>query len=127
MPKHVHDRLHSRTAFGEFAVAPDAPLSDLATFYEMQVPPKLVGLTVAEAFSARYGNRLHTGSRLTLANYAELVARVVEDGQVLEAVHYTALNLVVFDHDTYDVDGNLDAAIRQAIAATEPDAWSLEA
>ena len=74
-----------RTAFGEFAVAPDAPLSDLATFYEMQIPPKLAGLTVAEAFSVRYGNRLHTGSRLTLANYAELVARVVEDGQLLKA------------------------------------------
>lgn len=74
-----------RTAFGEFAVSSDAPLSDLATFYEIQVPPKLVGLTVAEAFSARHGSRLHTGSRLTLANYAELVARVVEDGQVLKA------------------------------------------
>ncbi|MCM5560271.1 potassium/proton antiporter [Pleomorphomonas sp. JP5] len=74
-----------RSAFGEFAVAPDAPLSDLATFYEMQIPPKLAGLTVAEAFSVRYGNRLHTGSRLTLANYAELVARVVEDGQLLKA------------------------------------------
>jgi cell volume regulation protein A len=74
-----------RTAFGEFAVSPDAPLSDLATFYEIQVPPKLAGLTVAEAFSARHGNRLHTGSRLTLANYAEMVARVVEDGQVLKA------------------------------------------
>ena len=74
-----------RTAFGEFAVSPDAPLSDLATFYEIQVPQKLAGLTVAEAFSARHGTRLHTGSRLTLANYAEVVARVVEDGQVLKA------------------------------------------
>ncbi|CAI9400022.1 K(+)/H(+) antiporter NhaP2 [Pleomorphomonas sp. T1.2MG-36] len=74
-----------RTAFGEFAVSPDAPLSDLATFYEIQVPQKLAGLTVAEAFLARHGTRLHTGSRLTLANYAEVVARVVEDGQVLKA------------------------------------------
>lgn len=52
---------------------------------------------------------------------------IVGDGQVLECVHYTALNLLVTDLDSYDVDGNLDAAIRQAIAATEPDAWSLEA
>lgn len=74
-----------RTAFGEFAVAPDASLSDLATFYEMQVPANLAGLTVAEAFSARHGNRLHAGSRLTLAAYAELVARVVEDGQLIKA------------------------------------------
>jgi cell volume regulation protein A len=74
-----------RTAFGEFAVAPDASLSDLATFYEMQVPPNLAGLTVAEAFSARHGNRLRAGSRLTLASYAELMARVVEDGQLLKA------------------------------------------
>lgn len=50
----------------------------------------------------------------------------VEDGQVLEAVHYATLNLLVTDSDAYDVDGNLDAAIRQAIAATEPEAWSLE-
>lgn len=74
-----------RTAFGEFAVAPDAPLSDLATFYEMQVPPNLAGLTVAEAFAARHGSRLRAGNRLTLANYAELMARVVEDGQVVKA------------------------------------------
>jgi cell volume regulation protein A len=74
-----------RTAFGEFAVAPDAPLSDLATFYEMQVPPNLVGLTVAQAFSARHGSRLRAGSRLKLAAYAELMARVVEDGQLIKA------------------------------------------
>lgn len=74
-----------RTAFGEFAVAPDAPLSDLATFYEMQVPPQLAGLTVAEAFSARHGNRLHVGSRLTLGSYAELLARAVENGRVVKA------------------------------------------
>ncbi len=74
-----------RTAFGEFAVAPDASLSDLATFYEMQVPPNLAGLTVAEAFSARYANRLRVGNRLTLAAYAELVARSVEDGRLVKA------------------------------------------
>lgn len=74
-----------RTAFGEFAVAPDASLSDLATFYDMQVPPSLVGLTVAEAFSARHGSRLRAGNRLTLTNYAELMARTVEEGRLIKA------------------------------------------
>jgi cell volume regulation protein A len=74
-----------RTAFGEFAVAPDASLSDLATFYEMQIPPNLAGLTVAEAFSARYAGRLRVGNRLTLAHYAELVARSVENGHLIKA------------------------------------------
>lgn len=74
-----------RTAFGEFAVAPDAPLADLATFYEMQVPPQLAGLTVAEAFLAKHGDRLRAGSRLKLASYAELLARTVEDGHLTKA------------------------------------------
>jgi len=74
-----------RTAFGEFAVAPDAALADLATFYEMQVPPHLTGLTVAEAFSVRHGERLRAGSRLKLASYAELLARTVDNGHVTKA------------------------------------------
>lgn len=74
-----------RTAFGEFAVAPDASLSDLAAFYEMQVPPHLAGMTVGEAFSARHGQRLRAGSRMMLCTYAELLARSVEDGRVVKA------------------------------------------
>ena len=49
-----------------------------------------------------------------------------DDGQVLEAVHYTALDIVVFEHDVYDAK-TIHEAIPQALAALEPDAWSLEA
>lgn len=49
----------------------------------------------------------------------------LESGQVLEAVHYTALNLVVFDHDVYDAK-TIHEAIPQALADLEPDSWSLE-
>ena len=43
----------------------------------------------------------------------------------IEAVHYVALNIVVFDHEVYN--GTIHEAIPQALAALEPDAWSLEA
>ena len=49
----------------------------------------------------------------------------VDDGQVLEAVHYTALDIVVFDHEVYDAK-TIHDAIPQALAALEPEAWRLE-
>ena len=58
--------------------------------------------------------------------YPEAYRIHFDDGQVLEAVHYTALDLVVFEHDVYDAK-TVHEAIPQALAALEPDAWSLEA
>ena len=58
--------------------------------------------------------------------YPEAYRIHVDDGQVLEAVHYTTLDLVVFEHDVYDAK-TIHEAIPQALAALEPDAWSLEA
>ncbi len=74
-----------RTFFGEFAVAPDAGLSDVTAFYELEAPLSLAHLTVAEAFHIRHGDKLRAGSRLTLGSFAELVARSVEDGQLTKA------------------------------------------
>ena len=50
----------------------------------------------------------------------------LESGETLEAVHYTILDLVVFEHDVYDAK-TIHEAIPQALAALEPEAWSLEA
>ena len=58
--------------------------------------------------------------------YPEAYRIHFDDGQVLEAVHYTALDIVVFEHDVYDAK-TIHEAIPQALAALEPDAWSLEA
>ena len=58
--------------------------------------------------------------------YPEAYRVHLADGQVLEAVHYTALDIVVFEHDVYDAK-TIHEAIPQALAALEPDAWSLEA
>ena len=58
--------------------------------------------------------------------YPEAYRIHFDDGQVLEAVHYTALDIVVFEHDVYDAK-TVHEAIPQALAALEPDAWSLEA
>jgi len=49
----------------------------------------------------------------------------LEGGETLEAVHYTALDIVVFTHDVYDAK-TIHEAIPQALAALEPEAWSLE-
>ena len=61
--------------------------------------------------------------------YPEAYRIHLESGEVLEAVHYTALDIVVFEHDVYDVYDakTIHEAIPQALAALEPDAWSLEA
>ena len=58
--------------------------------------------------------------------YPEAYRIHLESGDVLEAVHYTTLDLVVFEHDVYDAK-TVHEAIPQALAALEPDAWSLEA
>ena len=49
----------------------------------------------------------------------------LESGEILEAVHYTALDIVVFAHDVYDAK-TIYEAIPQALAALETEAWSLE-
>ena len=64
---------------------------------------------------AKYGNTYPEAYRVHLA-----------DGQVLEAVHYTALDIVVVEHDMYDAK-TIHEAIPQALAAMEPETWSLEA
>jgi potassium/hydrogen antiporter len=74
-----------RTFFGEFAVAPDAPIGDVAAFYELEVPPAYTGLSVAEAFHVRHGDKLRPGNRLTLGSFVEFVARTVEDGRLVKA------------------------------------------
>lgn len=74
-----------RTFFGEFPVAPDARLGEVATFYELEAPPALAAMTVADAFAARHGHKLRAGSRLTLGGFAEIVARSVEGGKVVKA------------------------------------------
>ena len=60
------------------------------------------------------------------ATYPEAYRIHLESGEVLEAVHYTTLDIVVFEHDVYDAK-TVHEAIPQALAALEPDAWSLEA
>ena len=57
--------------------------------------------------------------------YPEAYRIHLESGEVLEAVHYTALDLVVFEHDVYDAK-TVHEAIPQALAALETEAWSLE-
>ena len=58
--------------------------------------------------------------------YPEAYRIHLESGEVLEAVHYTTLDIVVFEHDVYDAK-TVHEAIPHALAALEPDAWSLEA
>ena len=57
--------------------------------------------------------------------YPEAYRIHLESGEVLEAVHYTTLDIVVLKHDVYDAK-TIHEAIPQALAALEPDAWSLE-
>ncbi len=74
-----------RPLFGEFPIAGDAPLAEVAAFYELEVPQALAGLTVAEAFLAKHGEKLRAGSRIGLGAFAAVVAKTVEDHKVIKA------------------------------------------
>lgn len=74
-----------RSVFGEFPIAGDAPLGEVAAFYDLTVPADLAGVTVAEAFRARHGTKARTGSRIDLGAFASVVARAVEGHEVVRA------------------------------------------
>lgn len=74
-----------RPLFGEFPIDGEAPLGEVAAFYGLEVPPALSGLSVSDAFSARHGEKLRTGSRIDLGAFAAVVARAVEDHRVIRA------------------------------------------
>ncbi len=71
-----------RSVFGEFPIAGDAPLGELAAFYDLALPDDLAGATVGEAFARRHGQKLRAGNRIDLGALAAIVAREVE-GHVL--------------------------------------------
>jgi cell volume regulation protein A len=72
----------NRSIFGEFPIDGDAPIGELATFYDLKPPADIVGLTVREAFALRYPGRLRPGSRIDVGVFASIVVRET-DGQTL--------------------------------------------
>ena len=75
----------ARLYFGEFPIAPDAPLSDVAAFYGLDLPADLAGLTADAAFVQRHGGKLRAGNRIDLGAFAHLVAREVNEHHVVKA------------------------------------------
>ncbi|WP_181702809.1 potassium/proton antiporter [Chthonobacter albigriseus] len=71
--------------FGEFPIAADAPIGEVAAFYGLEVPDPLKDTTVAQAFRLRHGGKLRAGSRIDLGPWAAIVARTVEEGEVVRA------------------------------------------
>jgi cell volume regulation protein A len=74
-----------RLFFGEFPIDGEAPLSEVAGFYGLEVPPALGGLTVSDAFTARYADKVRAGSRIDLGPFASVVARAVDGHKVARA------------------------------------------
>jgi cell volume regulation protein A len=74
-----------RLFFGEFPIDGSAGLAEVADFYGLDVPAGLSGLTVAEAFAARHGERARAGSRIDLGAFASVVARAVDGHRVERA------------------------------------------
>jgi cell volume regulation protein A len=72
----------NRSIFGEFPIDGDAPVGELAAFYDLKPANDLIGLTVREAFALRYPGRLRPGSRIDVGTFAAIVVREV-DGQSL--------------------------------------------
>ncbi len=70
--------------FGELAINGDAALKDVASLYDLDVPPEDADRTVAEYFENHLKGRLHPGNRLPLGR-ATLVVRAVENGRVERA------------------------------------------
>ncbi|WP_181705587.1 potassium/proton antiporter [Chthonobacter rhizosphaerae] len=74
-----------RLVFGEFPIAADALLDDIAAFYDLDLPGAYTGMTVADAFTARFGDKARPGSRIDLGSYTSITARDVADGVVTRA------------------------------------------
>lgn len=70
-----------REMFGAFTLAGDVPLSALASFYGLRVPPKLAELTPAELFAQRFDGEPQVGDRIRVGE-ATLVVRDLEDDRV---------------------------------------------
>jgi cell volume regulation protein A len=75
----------NRSIFGEFPIDGDAPVGELATFYELKPPADIAGLTVREAFALRYPGKLRPGSRLDVGAFAAIVVRETEGQTLLRA------------------------------------------
>jgi len=80
-----------REFFGDFALAPDVTLSDIAASYGVSVPLRDAGLTVAEALSREFdaaptvGDRLRIGAVELIVRDVDVGGRVAEVGLALRA------------------------------------------
>jgi cell volume regulation protein A len=87
------DRLFGGTAdlarrmsplFGELSIKGESAVADVAHLYDLEIPPEDQDKTVAAFFEAHIRGRPQPGHRLPLGR-ATLVARAVDDGQVVRA------------------------------------------
>jgi cell volume regulation protein A len=87
------DRLFGETAdlarrmaplFGELTIKGEAAIAEVAQLYDLEVPAEDRDKTVAEFFEAHIRGRPQPGHRLPFGR-ATLVARAVDDGQVMRA------------------------------------------
>lgn len=73
-----------RQFFGDFALAPDVTLSDIAASYGVAVPLRDSGLTVSEALAREFDSAPTVGDRLRLGKVELIVRDVGNDGRVAE-------------------------------------------
>ncbi len=73
-----------RQFFGDFALAPDVTLSDIAASYGVAVPLRDSGLTVSEALAREFDSAPTVGDRLRLGKVELIVRDVGSDGRVAE-------------------------------------------
>lgn len=73
-----------REMFGEFSLAANVPLGEIAGFYDLPVSVDDARSTIAEHFTRRYEHGVHVGDQVELGPF-ELVARDIEDGLVTRA------------------------------------------
>jgi cell volume regulation protein A len=70
--------------FGELSIKGESAVADVAHLYDLEIPPEDQDKTVAAFFEAHIRGRPQPGHRLPLGR-ATLVARAVDDGQVVRA------------------------------------------
>ncbi len=96
LPKHVPllDRLFAgpvateasdQLFYGDFALAPDAPISDVAATYDFSVKPEDEGRTVAEILQREFGADVEVGDRLPYGP-VELIVRSITEDHVIDGV-----------------------------------------
>lgn len=85
-----------RAVFGEFRLAGDVPLGELAAFYDLVVPEKHAARSASDLFAERYEGEPQIGDRLRLGQATLVVRDLVEERVATVGLKFDAVGEALF-------------------------------